>query len=108
MKISDFSIKDNSAEKENVEEESNPLDDYRIPSSETAYVADAKYDLRDGTGLAIAPGENKMLLPIISDENCELLAHPYLFSIGKFSYIYQRGISLSPSKYFKQRLLNYS
>ena len=108
LKIYDFSIKDDSAEKENVEEESNPLDDYRIPSSETAYVADVKYDLRDDTGLAIAPGENKILLPIISDENCELLAHPYLFPIGKFSYIYQKGISLSPSKYFKQRLLNYS
>ena len=108
LKICDFSIKDDSAEKDNVEEESNPLDDYRIPSSETAYVADVKYDLRDDTGLAIAPGENKILLPIISDENCELLAHPYLFPIGKFSYIYQKGISLSPSKYFKQRLLNYS
>ena len=40
--MSDFSIKDNSAEKDNVEEESNPLDDYRIPSSETAYVTDVQ------------------------------------------------------------------
>ena len=69
LKFSDFSIKDDSAEKDNVEEESNPLDDYRIPSSETAYVADVQYDLRDDAGLAIAPGENKIPLPIISDEN---------------------------------------
>ena len=108
MKISDFSIKDNGAEKDNVEEESNPLDNYRIPSSENVCVADVKYDLKDDAGLAIAPGENKMPLPIISDENCELLAHPYLFPTGKFGYTYQRGISLSPSKYFNQRLLNYS
>ena len=79
---------------------SNPLDDYWIPSSETAYVADVQYDLRDDAGLVIAPGKNKMPLPIISDENCELLAHPYLFPTGKFGYTYQRGISLSPSKYF--------
>ena len=73
LKISDFGIKDDSAEKDNVEEESNPFNDYRIPSSETAYVADVQYDLRDDAGLAIAPKENKMPLPIISDENCEVL-----------------------------------
>ena len=98
LKISDFSIKDDSAEKDNAEEESNPLDEYRVLSSESVYVADVQYDLRDDAGLAIAPGENTMPLPIISDENCELLAHPYLFPIGKFCYSYQRGISLSPSK----------
>ena len=108
LKIFDFSLKDDSAEKDNVEEESNPLDDYWIPSSETAYVADVQYDLRDDAGLVIAPGENKMPLPIISDENCELLAHAYLFLTGKFGYTYKRGISLSSSKYFNQRLLNYS
>ena len=98
LKISDFSIKDDSAEKGNVEEESNPLDDYRIPSSETAYVAEVQYDLRDDAGLAKAPGENKMSFPIISDESCELLAHLYLFLTRKFRCTYQRGISLSPSK----------
>ena len=108
LQISDFNTKDDSAEKDKIEEESNPLDDYRIPSSETAYVVDIQYDLRDDEGLAIAPGENKMPLPIIRDENCELLAHPYLFPTGKFGCTYQREISLSPSKHFNQRLLNYS
>ena len=106
--MSDFSIKDNSAEKDNVEEESNPLDDYRIPSSETAYVTDVQYDLRDDAGLEIAPGENNMPLSIISDENCELLAHSYLFPTGMLAYTYQRDISLSPSKSFNPRLLSYS
>ena len=73
LKIFDFSIKDDSAENDNVEGESNPLDDYRIPFSETAYVADVQYDLRDDAALAITPGENKMPLPIISDESCELI-----------------------------------
>ena len=81
-----------------MEEESNPLDDYRIPSSEIAYVAEVQYDLRDDAGLAKAPGENKMSFPIISDESCELLAHLYLFLTRKFRCTYQRGISLSPSK----------
>ena len=49
-----------------------------------------------------------MPLPIIRDKNCELLVHPYLYSTGKFGCTYQRGIFLSPSKYFNQRLLNYS
>ena len=49
-----------------------------------------------------------MPLPIISDENCKLLAHPYLFPTGKFGCIYQKDISLNPSKYFNQRPLNYS
>ena len=84
------------------------MDDYRIPSSETAHFVDVEYDLRDNEGFSKAPGENKMPLPISSDENCELLAHSYLFPTGKFGYTYQRGISLSPSKYFNQRLLNYS
>ena len=103
--MSDLSIKDNSTEKDNGEEESNPLDDYWIPSSETAYVTDVQYDLRDDAGLEIAPGENKMPLSIISDENFELLAHPYLFPTGVLGYTYQRDISLSPSKSFNPRLI---
>ena len=83
------------------------MDDYRIPSAETAYAAGVKYDLRDDAGLAIAPGEKKIPLPIIRDENCELLAHTYLFPTEKWGHAYQRGISISPSKFFNQRLLNY-
>ena len=68
LNISDFSIKDKSAEKENVKEDSNPLYDYRTLFSESANVADVHYDLRDDAGLAITPGEIKMSLPIISDK----------------------------------------
>ena len=57
LKICDFIIKDDSAEKDNVEEESNPLDDYWILSSEIAYLADVQV-----AGVGIAPEEKKMPL----------------------------------------------
>ena len=38
-----------------------------MSSSETAYVTDVQYALRDDTGIVIAPGENKTPLPIIND-----------------------------------------
>ena len=79
-----------------------------MPCSETAYVEGVQYALRDDPGIAIAPRENKMPLPFISDKNCEVLAHPYLFPTGKFGYTFQRGNYLSPCKYFNQRLLNYT
>ena len=41
-------------------------------------------------------------VPINSDDICKVLP------TGKFGYTYQTVISLSPSKYFNQRLLNYS
>ena len=44
---------------------------------------------------------------LMTDSNCEELAHPYLFPTGKFGYKVQRSINLTPNKYFNQRLLNY-
>ena len=41
------------------------------------------------------------------DEKCEELAHPYLFSTGKFGFRVERDNKLSPIKYFNQCLLNY-
>jgi len=45
---------------------------------------------------------------VICDENCEELAYPYLFPTGQFGYRAGRTIPLSPTKYFNQRLLNYT
>ena len=36
-----------------------------MSSSETAYVTDVQYALRDDTGIAIAPGENKHHFPLL-------------------------------------------
>ena len=45
---------------------------------------------------------------MLNDEFCKELAFPYLFPRGKFGYKVERDIKLSPSKYFNQRLLNYT
>ena len=104
-KIRDLNIDDEiSGEKDNIEEEYNLVDDYPMPCSETAYVEGVQYALRDDPGIAIAPGEDKTPLPIVSDKNSEVLAHPYLFPTGKFGYTFQRDNYLSPCKYFNQRL----
>ena len=89
-------------------EHDNPLDELRLNSSETAYVPDLMHEILDDACMAIAPGENKLPLPIICDENCEVLAHPYLFPTGKFGYTYERDVVLSPCRYFNQKLLNYT
>ena len=62
----------------------------------------------DNEILALAPGEGKKLISIVNDEYCEMLAHLHLFPKGRFGYKYEREKDISPSKYFNQRLLNYT
>ena len=65
----DFNINDEiSVEKDDIEEENNLLDDYRMLCFETLYVEGVQYALRDDAGIAIALRENKIPLPIISDK----------------------------------------
>ena len=105
--INESSVPKVKAENEN-EEENNPLDDFRLGTSETAYVPELAYEITDDSKVTIAPGEDRQPLAIICDDNCELLAHPYLFPNGKFGYLYEREVPLSPCKYFNQRLLNHT
>ena len=58
--------------------------------------------------ISIALDEGKKPNSLISDENCEALAFPYLFPTGKFGYNIQRDVKLSPVRYFNHRLLNYT
>ena len=58
--------------------------------------------------ICIAPGEGKKPNSLVTDDNCELLAFPYLFPAGKFGYDIQRDTKLSSAKYFNQLLLNYA
>ncbi|XP_066925556.1 uncharacterized protein [Clytia hemisphaerica] len=90
------------------EEEGNPLDHLRIPASETVFVPELPNNIVDDSNVTIAPGEDKKPLPIICDKDCEMLAHPHLFPTGQFGYSHERGEKLSPTRYFNQRLLNYS
>ena len=54
--------------------------------------------------IAIAPGEGKKPISILNDIYCEEVAHPNLSPTCKFGF----KVSLTPSKYFNQRSLNYS
>ena len=45
---------------------------------------------------------------LLGDKFSEERARPHLFSTGKVEYKAEREIQISPSKYFNQRLLNYS
>lgn len=62
----------------------------------------------DVENIDLAPGENISPLSILTDDFCEELSHPYLFPTGKFGYRHKRPVKLTPSKYFNQRLLNYT
>ena len=56
----------------------------------------------------IAPGENKHPVCVMGDRYCEELAFPSLLPKGRYGYKAQRGIKLSPIKYFNARFLHYS
>ena len=58
--------------------------------------------------LIVAPGENSKPKSILTDDHCEELAHPYLFATGKFGYKVSMEVKLSATKYFNQRLHNYT
>ena len=58
--------------------------------------------------LDIAAGENKQPLSFFNDQYCEELAFLFLFPSGKFGYKVSKPVHLSPTKYFNQRLLNFS
>ena len=57
---------------------------------------------------AIAPGESKHPVSFIADKRCEELAFRVLFPKGKYGYSVNRGIKLSPVKYFNARHSHHS
>ena len=90
------------------EEDPNPLYNFRVSASETAFVPELSYEVVDDSNMTISPGENREPLPVICDDDCEMLAHPFLFPTGRFGYTHTRDVKSSPCKYFNQRLLNYT
>ena len=97
---------DNNDKYNDFEEIDNPLDQYRIGANETALIPTIPCQINE-EDVTIAPGEGIKPISILTDQNCEELAHPNLFPNGKFGYKVQRQVPLSPVKYFNQRLLNY-
>ena len=58
--------------------------------------------------VSIAPGEGSVPVAFIHDLFCGELRHSLLFPYGKLGFQIKRQISLSPTKYFNQLLLNYT
>jgi len=85
-----------------------PLNTYRTPANETLLIPETPNIMIDAENAIIAPGEGKSPYSLLMDDHCEELAHPHLFPTGKFGYKVERDVNLSPSKYFNQRLLNYT
>ena len=87
-----------------LEEDENPQHQFQYNSHESLLIPDIP-SLKE---ISIAPGEGKKPNSLISDENCEALAFPYLFPTEEFGYNIQRDVKLSPVRHFNQRLLNFT
>ena len=85
-----------------------PLPKFKAVSDETTVISEIRSATDIEKAFTVTPGEGKQPRTLLSDEFCEELAHPHLFPTGKFGYKVEREIQISPSKYFNQRLLNYS
>ena len=88
-------------------EDDNPLDDLRVGSTETMLISTIPYSVEE-ENVIIAPGENKKPISLLLGQYCEEFAFPYLLPKGRFGYNVERSTQLSASKYFNQRLLNYT
>ena len=84
------------------------LDQNRSAVNETVLISENQSAAGTEEELNIASGENKKVVSFLSDQYCEELAHPHLFSTGKFGYKVKREIPLNARKYFNQILLNHS
>ena len=85
-----------------------PLCEFRTPSMETTFVSEILSTCEMEEGIVVAPGETKKWVSILNDKFCQELVHPRLFSTGQYGYKVEREIPLTPSKYFNQRLLQYT
>ena len=84
----------------------NPLNGHRAAGYETTLVPEITWIIEDDN-VIMAPGQGKTPMSVLNDDHCEELAFPYLFSTGKFGYKVKHESTLSPIKYFNQRLLNF-
>ena len=91
-----------------LEEGENPVAQFQTPSLETAMTTEVPSDYDLEKAIIVAPGEGNQPISILNDLYWEEMAHPHLFPTGKIGYKIKRDIPISTSKYFKQRLLNFS
>ena len=84
-----------------LETTSNPLNTHRHATDESLVIENENQ-------LEIAPGQDKGTRHILFDKKCEELAFPKIFFRGNFGYTFPREHHLTPTRYFNQRLLNFS
>ena len=89
---------------ENKDADKNPLDLYKCASNETVLLNTS----HENEFISIAPGEASVPVPFSHDLFCEELSHHHLFPYGKFGCQIKRQTPLWPTRYFDQRLLNYT
>ena len=85
-----------------------PLSEFRTPSMETTFVSEIPSACEMEEGIVVAPGEGKKPVSILNDKFCEEFGHLDLFHTGQYGYKVKREVTLTPSKYFDQRLLHYT
>ena len=102
--ITNFGEGSNDSEFENED----PMDQHRLACVETTLISKCPHAIVDDENIIVAPGEGKSPLNILKDPNVEVLAFPDLFPSGKFGLSALRDIKLTHTKYFNQRLLNYT
>ena len=85
-----------------------PLAKFKTVSDETTVISEMTSATDIEEPFIVTPGEEKKPRTLLGDEFCEELAHPHIFPTGKFGCMTEREIKISPSKYFNQRVLNYS
>ena len=81
-----------------------PLNLYKTASKETTLVSEIPNIINE-ENVIIAPGQGKIPVSILRDEFCEEQAFPHLLPKSKVGYNVPRDITLSPARYFNQRLL---
>ena len=84
-----------------LETTSNPLNTHM-------HAADESLVIENENLLELAPGQDKGTRHILFDKKCEELAFPKIFFRGNFGYTFPREHHLTPTRYFNQRLLNFS
>ena len=85
-----------------------PLSEFRTPSMETTFISEIPSACEMEEGIVIAAGEGKKPVSILNDKFSEEFGHPHLFLTGQYGYKIEMEILLIPSKYFHQRLLQYT
>ena len=93
-------------------EEQDVLDEtlakFKAVSDEATTISEIRSATDIKKAFIVAPGKGKNPRTLLGDQFSKERAHPHLFSTGKVGYKAEREIQISPSKYFNQRLLNYS